>query len=58
MIIGQIHNLLRRAATFNRATWLGKQRVPSGELLDRLPGSLALIVGIVGTETTLLEMAF
>ena len=53
MVIGQIHDLLRRATTLNRCRWLRKYRITSFKFLDQFP--CLLRVGVVRTYHTRLK---
>ena len=50
MVIGQIHDFLRRATTLNRCRWLRKYRIPSFKFLDQFPRLLR--IGVIRTYHT------
>jgi hypothetical protein len=49
-IIGQVHDLLRRAATLNRRIGLGEDRVTPLKVADELPGFVHILVGVVTAD--------
>ena len=57
-MLGQVHNLLGRAATFNRCARVREDRRAAGEGADELPGLVDDIIGIIAAHALASETLF
>ena len=55
VVLGQIHDLLRRTGAFDRSVWIGEERPSRLGIADALPGVLDGVVRVVAGHPVLPE---